>query len=497
MSDTEYGLKPKGPNIKRLDVVIDEISESLLHRWGFDPRDNPESYLNVLITDFADKIAELWEFGEQVYWSQYPSSAEGINLDNVAQIGGITREPGMKSVYQILCTGTDGLTIPQGTRIRTNRNPTTVLRNARETDIRRSHFNKARIKPSGSGLDFRVKVSSGNENIASASATSLEGLVSALTVEDVLTAVLEDEFLKLEAVQGTDSFDLFLSDDLTTEDVSTIMEFYTEEDGDIFIPNGTAVIIVDGVRTDNGSLDAVTNVGTYIPGRLIETDSELRKSYADKIFLRSYSMIESIRSAILAAVPEITHCAVYQNDTNSVDDAGRPPHSVEVVVSGISDDDETNIRKVAETILATKAAGISTFGYDPNDPDPAHHGKEVEIVTEGGETIVIRFNFPSEVAIYFEIEVTYSAGVSSGDDKAAINAAIESSIVSSVTSLDVGDDVNPQRWIPQVEGADYLDIKIGKSSAARNQRMIAITEREKATTMEANITISEQNTSEP
>ena len=60
MPEIEYGLTPKGPNIKRLDVIIDQLHERLSEKFGVNTRQNPESVLNVLITIFADALAEVW-----------------------------------------------------------------------------------------------------------------------------------------------------------------------------------------------------------------------------------------------------------------------------------------------------------------------------------------------------------------------------------------------------------------------------------------------------
>lgn len=59
----EYGLTPNGPNIKRLDVILDEMHTDLSKRWGVNTRQNPESFINHLLTDVADQIAQLWELG--------------------------------------------------------------------------------------------------------------------------------------------------------------------------------------------------------------------------------------------------------------------------------------------------------------------------------------------------------------------------------------------------------------------------------------------------
>ena len=84
----DYGLTPQGPNIKRLDVILEEMHSGLSEKWGVNTRQNPESLLNHLLTNVADAIADLWEFGEAVYFSQYPATAEGRSLDNAAQYGG-------------------------------------------------------------------------------------------------------------------------------------------------------------------------------------------------------------------------------------------------------------------------------------------------------------------------------------------------------------------------------------------------------------------------
>ena len=107
MASQKYGLTPNGPNPKRLDVILDEMHSKLTEKTGVNTRQNPESLLNHLLTNIADAIAELWEYGADVYYSQYPMSAEGSSLDNAMQFGGITREMPEKSYYSILCTGLD------------------------------------------------------------------------------------------------------------------------------------------------------------------------------------------------------------------------------------------------------------------------------------------------------------------------------------------------------------------------------------------------------
>ena len=55
---SEYGLTPNGPNIKRLDAILDNMHTGLSKRWGVNTRQNPESFVNHMLTNIADAIAE-------------------------------------------------------------------------------------------------------------------------------------------------------------------------------------------------------------------------------------------------------------------------------------------------------------------------------------------------------------------------------------------------------------------------------------------------------
>ena len=123
----DYGLTQQGINIKRLDTILEEMHTELSEKWNINTQQNQNSLLNVLLTNIADMIAELWELGQDVYYSQYPTSAEGMFLDNVGQFIGISRETDVPSYYRILCVGTEGTVIPTSTMIASTTNPAVYL----------------------------------------------------------------------------------------------------------------------------------------------------------------------------------------------------------------------------------------------------------------------------------------------------------------------------------------------------------------------------------
>lgn len=465
----KYGLTENGPNIKRLDVILDEMHESMSEKLQTNTRQNPQSLLNHLLTNIADRIAELWEYGSSVYYSQYPTTAEGSNLDNAAQFGGATREMPAKSYYFILCTGLDGTTIPADTLIASDTNPAINLTLTEDAQITRSAFNKAVVILAAENPTTVLSMALNGELY---SANTLEELAAAVT-DDTFTVSYVDGKLTVEAVDAASSNTMVLSENLTTETVSSIITFGTVDYGDIVLPNGAITKIV---RTVAG-LTAVENVGSYIAGRLTETDVEMRQSYLDKIYSRSSAMLESVKSAILENVQGVLSVAPYENDTNETDDMGRPPHSIEVVVDG------GNATEIAQQILKTKAGGISTYG-------------DVETVLHGvyGEDITIRFNRPAYVYVWFQVGVTLNASTNPPTNYADL---IKETILECMDEVQAGCDVVPQKFTnalyKKVSGIDYFDIRLyatrDPSETVKDypERSVNITARERAITSESRI----------
>lgn len=464
-----YGLTPQGPNIKRLDVILEEMHEDMSKKLGVNTRQNPQSLLNHILTNISDRIAELWEFGLDVYYSQYPSTATDSSLDNAAQFGGSTREMPAKSFYSILCTGVDGTVVPAGTLIASDTNPAINLTNQSDGQITRSSFNKAVVVLASESDSSALSIVLNGELY---SGNTLEALASAIT-DDAFEVDYADGRLTIEATDEASSNTMVLSENLTTETVASIIQFGTVDYGDTFIPNGAITKIVKTVA----GLESVINVGSYIAGRLTETDTEFRQSYADKIYNRSSAMLESIKSAILENVQGVESVAPYENYTDATDSMGRPPHSIEIVVDGGS------ATEIAQQILNTKAGGINTFG-------------DVETVLPGvyGEDITVRFNRPTYVYVWFQVGVTLSGSTNPPTNYADL---IKETILECMEGVEAGSDVIPQRFTTalynKVSGIDYFDIRLfsstesGSSPSAYTERSVSITARQRAITSESRI----------
>ena len=439
----DYGVLPEGVNIMRLDEILGELHADATDGWGVNTQQNPKSYLNVLFTAVADIAASLWEFGLEVYNSSYPSTAEGISLDYSAQLGGALRTDAQKSFYRIHCEAVDGTAIPANAVIASTTNPVVQLYAADNLVVGGHAFNKADIKLVSVAANSLYSLSlDGDVYAYTSSAAPTEGEILA-GVRDAITspfftASVAGNILRVEAVDIRTSHSLALGDKLTTSTVTSLVTFASGEPGDVYVPDGVMTNIVTLVP----GLIAVNNIAGYIPGRLQETDAEFRETYADKIFGRSLTMIESVKAAIIRDVQGVTAIAVEQNDTDLVDSMGRYPHSIEVVVDGGDD------YLIAQAIFQSKSAGINTFG-----------DVEISIIGDGGEPIIVRFNRSEYLYVWLQLEVTQRKDTALA---AGYSDAIKELLVNQFAAIPPGTEISLQELLGQVyaevPGVAYVDI---------------------------------------
>ena len=386
----EFGVTDQGFVLKRMDTILEEIHADLTAGFGFDTRMNQQSFLNVLVTTFGGQIADLWEVLQDHYYAKYPATADGVNLDNSIQYGGIRRAKARRTVYPLHCTGDDGTSVRAGTIVASNTMPKINLTNMEEFQITRSNFNRVKIRVAAvaSGI-YTVSINGTQYSYSYSDGGSLNILngLAAKIVDARYTVSVNEDSLVLLISDNTVSRSniLILSENLTTASVTTIADFSTEQYGKIVLPDGTITEIVTSIR----GLNTVENHMAATYGRLEETDVELRQSYLSKSAIRSTRMIDSITSHLLNNVAGVESATGYENETNETDRERRPPHSIEIVVDGGNETD------IAQIILDKKAGGIQTYGA-------------VEVSVQGtyGELIPIRFNRPEYVYTWLRVILT-------------------------------------------------------------------------------------------
>ncbi|MEE8299287.1 MAG: hypothetical protein V3R67_07905, partial [Thermodesulfobacteriota bacterium] len=120
----EFGVTKQGFNKKSLNIIKQEIEKTLRDGLGKGINLLPEELFGQIVGIVAEREAEDWEREEALYFSQFPDTAEGVNLDNVSSITGSERRKSTPSLVQTqLLFGTVGTVISADNIISVSGNP--------------------------------------------------------------------------------------------------------------------------------------------------------------------------------------------------------------------------------------------------------------------------------------------------------------------------------------------------------------------------------------
>ena len=114
-------------------------------------------------------------------------------------------------------------------------------------------------------------------------------------------------------------------------------------------------------------------------------------------------------------IDEVTYAIVYENDTDAIDSKGIDPYGIWCIIEG-GDDDE-----IAAAIYSKRAAGT-----------PMKGSTEITIVRPNNDTVVIKFDRPTNEDLYISFTCILPNGVYDEDNMKAL-------IVDNVL-FDVGQD---------------------------------------------------------
>ena len=459
----EYGLSSTGFKQKRLADIIQSMNSRIADQLGVQISTESNSVFGQLIGVFSYEIADLWEQAAQVYGAMYPHTASGVSLDNASALAGITPISAEKTTVVCTCYGTNGTTVPFGSQIASSSNSNIVFQC---TDSNA-------VISSASACDVGVtleSVTAGTYTVTIDGTPHTYTASGTETIAQVLTALgssvtevnanVENDVLNLTEANQEDTFAIAITNNLVFDRIGSPVTFECTQTGAITPAIGDLTDIV----TTYAGWDSVSNNVSANTGRLAESDTALRQRWNASLYTRSVGMTDSIASALMA-LNGVTSAYVYENDSDTTDEDGRPPHSIEAVVNGGETDE------IGLTIWQKKAAGIDTFG-----------SQSVSVNDSQGFPHTINFNRPLVVPIYLNITVTeYHEEALPPNAQAMITEAV----LNYGNTLTVGNDVILQRFMgaiyQNVTGIGYITVTASTDGSTYSSNNISIDARHVAT----------------
>ena len=455
----EYGLSPQGFKQKRLTDIIQSMNSRIADQLGVQISTEANSVFGQLIGVFSYEIADLWEQTAQVYGAMYPHTASGVSLDNASALAGITPISAEKTTVVCTCYGTDGTQIPYGSQIASATNNNIVFQ-CTEHDAVISKTNACDVGITLNEVNAGIYTLTIDGTPHSYSASGTETIAQVLTALGAtiteVTASVENDVLELTESNQENTFSVAITPNLVFNTIGSPVTFECTQTGAIT----PAVGDLTGIITTYAGWDSVSNNVPANVGRDAESDTALRQRWNGSLYTRSVGMTDSISSALLT-LNGVTSANVYENDQDTTDAEGRPPHSIEAVVDGGESDE------IGLTIWQKKSAGIDTFG-----------SQSVTINDSQGFPHVINFNRPLVVPIYLNITVTEYP-----EESLPPNAQnmIEEAVLNYGNSLTIGNDVILQRFMgaiySAVSGIGYINITASTDGVTYSTNNISIDSR--------------------
>ena len=461
---TEYGVTPEGYVRKRLPEILDDVINRFEDRLGVKIIRNST---NVAYQMFATSCYELSDIHAQlqnIYNAMYPNTATGVSLTNAAALTAIVPIAAEPTTVILSCTGIDGTLITALSQVQDANNNTYSCDT--DTYIQKSSASSIQITVSSIiiGTTYTMTIDGISKSYTAIAGDTISSVLTSLYSQFTFTDRSFDVNNNILTVSMNDMSNVMAItvNNLVVSKVTSPVDFTCDVKGDISPDIGDIVTIITSIS----GWESVYNDVAANVGRNDETDEELRLRWVQSVYKKASAMLQAIVANVYENVTGVTACSGYENESDIVDSDGRPPHSIEIVVSGGDDN------KIAQEIYNYKAGGISTFGSvseTVNDFQGIPH--------------IINFNRPIPVKIWIKAVITKNEEEVWGDN--TLNEVAEQ-ILADGETYTVGKDVIVQRFLQNIykntTGIGKIDLKAttGETPGTYSEDNIVIAAREVA-----------------
>lgn len=442
-----YGITSTGFVPKTLEIVRDEVNADLRARFGPSIPLGDDEILGQIVGILAEREALLWELLETVYNMMDPDAATGTLQDAICALTGTVRLAATRSLVALVLTGTNGTVIPISSQVSTL-----------STDIFFRTLAQATLAtliswaPTTAYTLGQQRTNAGRCYQVITAGTSAGSGGPTTTAADITDGTVHWRYLG-EGAAATNA---------NAEAVNTGPQVALT--GDITV-----------IETPVGGWQSVINMADATPGRNVESDADLRVRREEELAAPGKSPIDAIRSDLLD-VSGVTAVRVFENVTDVTDADGVPPHSVEALVQGGTD------QAIFDQLLDSVAGGIRTHGTTSGTS-----------TDEEGVVHTMKFSRPTTINIWVIITLVKDAATYPADGDTQVKTAITTGSYVGITGKDAVSSAIAARAF-QVKGVlDVTACLIGTADPPVASTTIAIALRQLAAYDSARITVNTSN----
>jgi len=375
---TTYGLTTEGFVPKTEEIILEEMKSAIRAALGASLLLTPQSVLGVIIGIMSERYAELWELAEAVNSSQDPDYATGAALAGLCALTGTLPRAATQSTVTLDLTGTNGTTIPSGSLVAT---ASTGVEFSLDADVTLATLTSWAISTAYVVGDKRTNA--GRCYVCITAGTSAGAGGPTTTADDITDNTAHWRYMGEGAASATGAASSVLT-------------------GEIAALSGDLTEIVSPV----GGWSSVINLLDADLGREADTDGIMRIRRQAELAQAGSSPVDAIRAAVLA-LDGVTSCTVFENNTDITDGEGVPPHAVQVLVRGGTDQD------IWDCLLASVSAGTATYGLETGTA-----------LDSEGVAHTMNFSRPTEVLVYVDVTLIKDPDTYPADGDTQVKEAI-------------------------------------------------------------------------
>ena len=120
-----FGLTATGFELKRTDDILESMKDKIKASLDLSDDDlDEDSALGNVLDGVGDEISEVWLLGQASYFSQYPRTAIGVQLEGAVELTGIKKNKATSSIGNGDAVGDPGTVVLAGSVVSVDGDPT-------------------------------------------------------------------------------------------------------------------------------------------------------------------------------------------------------------------------------------------------------------------------------------------------------------------------------------------------------------------------------------